>query len=140
MIRTAVLALLGAALFAGPAAAQPPPPPPAPETLRPGDALYVSIAGVGGGLPEYREVVDRDGQIELPYLGLITAAGQSIPALEAAMAAAYAEARLGTNPAVRISYVWHFEPAPNRADLNRAEDPRRPVPVAGPPPAPAPAP
>ena len=27
MIRTAVLALLGAALFAGPAAAQPPPPP-----------------------------------------------------------------------------------------------------------------
>ena len=34
------------------AAAQPPPPPPAPETLRPGDALYVSISGVGGGLPQ----------------------------------------------------------------------------------------
>ena len=116
--------------------AQPPPPPTAPETLRPGDALYVSISGVGGGLPEYREVVDRDGQIELPYLGLIAAAGQSIPALEAAMAAAYVEARLGTNPAVRIGYVWHFEPAPDRADLNRAEDPRRPVPVAGPPPVP----
>ena len=123
-------------LLALAAAAQPPPPPPAPETLRPGDALYVSISGVGGGLPEYREVVDRDGQIELPYLGLIAAAGQSIPALEAAMAAAYAEARLGTNPAVRIGYVWHFEPAPDRADLNRAEDPRRPVPVAGPPPVP----
>lgn len=133
MIRTAALALLGAALLAGPAAAQPPP---APETLRPGDALYVSISGVGGGLPEYREVVDRDGQIELPYLGLIAAAGQSIPALESAMAAAYAEARLGTNPAVRIGYVRHFEPAPDRADLNRAEDPRRPVPVAGPPPVP----
>ncbi len=56
------------------------------------------------------------------------------------MAAAYAEARLGTNPAVRLSYVWHFEPAPNRADLNRAEDPRRPVPVAGGAHAPAPAP
>lgn len=137
-LRAAVL--LCAALCAAAAAQPPPAPVAAPATLSPGDALYVRIAGVGGGLPEYREVVDRKGQIELPYLGLIAAAGQSIPALEAAMAAAYAEARLGTNPAVRIGYVWHFEPAPDRADLNRAEDPRRPVPVAGVSPAPVAAP
>jgi protein involved in polysaccharide export with SLBB domain len=137
-LRAAVL--LCAALCAAAAAQPPPAPVAAPATLSPGDALYVRIAGVGGGLPEYREIVDRDGQIELPFLGLIAAAGKSIPALETEMAAAYAEARLGAEPAVHISYVRHFEPAPERANLNRAEDPRRPVPAAAPPPPPAPVP
>ena len=136
-MKPSVFVLFFLALAAG---AQPPPPPPAPEILRPGDALYMNISGVGGGLPEYREVVDGDGQIELPFLGMIAAAGKSIPALETAMAAAYANAHLGTNPAVRIGFVWHFDPAPKRADLNRAEDPRRPVPVAGVSPAPVAAP
>ena len=139
MIRRAAALVLGAALLGGSAAAQPPPPPPAPATLSPGDAIFVRISGVGGGLPEYREIVDSDGRIELPYLGLLPAAGKSVAALETEMAAAYAEARLGTAPVVRITYVWHFEPAPDRANLHRAEDPRRPVPAAAPPPAPAPA-
>jgi protein involved in polysaccharide export with SLBB domain len=139
MIRRAAVGFLCAALLAGSGSAQPPPPPPAPATLSPGDAIFVRISGVGGGLPEYREIVDRDGQIELPYLGLLAAAGKSIPALETEMAAAYAEARLGTAPVVRITYVWHFDPAPDRANLNRAEDPRRPVPAAGVPPAAMPA-
>ena len=110
-----------------------------PTTLRKGDALLIRIDRVGGGIPEYREIVDSDGRIELPYLGLLPAAGKSVAALETEMAAAYAEARLGTAPVVRITYVWHFEPAPDRANLHRAEDPRRPVPAAAPPP-PAPAP
>jgi protein involved in polysaccharide export with SLBB domain len=137
-LRAAVL--LCAALCAAAAAQPPPAPVAAPATLSPGDALYVRIAGVGGGLPEYREIVDRDGQIELPFLGLIAAAGKSIPALETEMAAAYAEARLGAEPAVHISYVRHFEPAPERATLTRPEAPRRPGPAAAPPPPPAPVP
>ena len=134
MIRRST-ALLYAAFVLAAAAAQPPPPPPAPATLSPGDAIFVRISGVGGGLPEYREIVDSDGRIELPYLGLLPAAGKSISVLETEMAAAYAEARLGTAPVVSITYVWHFDPAPDRANLNRAEDPRRPVPAAGVPPA-----
>ena len=134
MIRRST-ALLYAAFVLAAAAAQPPPPPPAPATLSPGDAIFVRISGVGGGLPEYREIVDSDGRIELPYLGLLPAAGKSISVLETEMAAAYAEARLGTAPVVSITYGWPFDPAPDRANLTRAEDPRRPVPAAGVPPA-----
>ena len=35
----------------------------APAVLRPGDALLVRIDPLGGGLPEYREVIDSDGNV-----------------------------------------------------------------------------
>lgn len=109
------------------AAAQDDPPPP--DTLRPGDALFVRIENLGGRLPAYREIVDSDGDIELPFLGMMPAAGKSIPALEADMAAAYAAARLASNAAVQIRFITHFDPAPDRATLVRAESPRIPVPA-----------
>ena len=111
---------------------------PAAGPLRPGDALLVRIEGLGGNLPAYREIVDSDGQIELPFLGLIAAAGKTPDATAADMAAAYAQAELATQAVVRIEIVTHFEPPP-RATLKRAEDPRQPVPAAGVPPAPVPA-
>ena len=114
-----------------PAAAQDDPPPP--DTLRPGDALLVRIENLGGRLPAYREIVDSDGDIELPFLGMMPAAGKSIPALEADMAAAYAAARLASNAAVQIRFITHFDPAPDRATLVRAESPRIPVPASLPP-------
>lgn len=103
--------------------------PPAPDILRPGDALFVRIDRLGGHLPAYREIVDSDGDIELPFLGMMPAAGKSIPALEADMAAAYATARLASNAAVQIRFITHFDPAPDRATLVRAESPRIPVPA-----------
>ncbi|MGD9613728.1 MAG: polysaccharide biosynthesis/export family protein [Kiritimatiellia bacterium] len=139
MIRRAAASFLVAALLAGPAplrAAEPG----AALPLRKGDALLVRIEGLGGGLPEYREIVDSDGQIELPFLGMVAAAGKSPAAVAGEMAAAYAEARLATQAIVRIELVTHFEPPPARATLNRAEDPRRPVPAAAPVPVPPPAP
>ena len=123
------------ALLLGLAAAQAQPP----DTLRKGDALLIRIDRVGGGIPEYREIVDSDGQIELPFLGLIAAAGKTPDATAADMAAAYAQAELATQAVVRIEIVTHFEPPPARATLKRAEDPRQPVPAAGVPPAPVPA-
>jgi protein involved in polysaccharide export with SLBB domain len=107
--------------------------PPAPDILRPGDALFVRIDRLGGHLPAYREIVDSDGDIELPFLGMMAAAGKSIPALEADMAAAYATARLASNAAVQIRFITHFDPAPDRATLVRAESPRSPVPAPLPP-------
>lgn len=108
----------------------------APAALRPGDALLVRIDHLGGGLPAYREIVDRDGNIELPFLHYIAATGKAIPALAADMAAAYAHARLSSNVTVHIDYITHFEPPPERAALVRNEDPRQPVPAAAPPAAP----
>ena len=102
----------------------------APAVLRPGDALLVRIDHLGGGLPEYREVVDCDGNVELPFVGFLPAAGKSPDALAAEMAAAYATAGLATNAVVHVEYVRHFEPAPDRAKLVRAQDPRQPVPAA----------
>ena len=131
----ALLLVLG--IFAGSACAADDEAAPAP--LRPGDALLVRIEGLGGGLPAYREIVDSDGQIELPFLGLIAAAGKTPDATAADMAAAYAQAELATQAVVRIEIVTHFEPPPARATLKRAEDPRQPVPAAGVPPAPVPA-
>ncbi|HPC57980.1 MAG TPA: polysaccharide biosynthesis/export family protein [Kiritimatiellia bacterium] len=113
-----------------PAAAQDDPPPP--DTLRPGDALFVRIENLGGRLPAYREIVDSDGDIELPFLGMMPAAGKSIPALQEEMAAAYAAARLASNAAVQIRFITHFDPAPDRATLVRAESPRIPVPAPDP--------
>ncbi|HPJ57435.1 MAG TPA: polysaccharide biosynthesis/export family protein [Kiritimatiellia bacterium] len=122
--------LLAAALLmplCPPASAEDDPPPP--DTLRPGDALFVRIDRLGGHLPAYREIVDSDGDIELPFLGMMSAAGKSIPSLEADMAAAYAAARLASNAAVRIRFITHFDPAPDRASLVRSESPRIPVPA-----------
>ena len=99
------------------------------SALRKGDAVFVCIEGVGGGIPEYREIVDSDGNIELPFLGFHLAEGKSIPSLEAEMAAAYAAANLATSASVRVTYATHFEPPPDRANLVRAQDPRRPVPA-----------
>ena len=100
-----------------------------PESLRRGDALLIRIEGIGGGLPEYREIVDSNGQIELPFLGFHIAEGKSIPALEAEMAAAYSTANLSTTASVRVTYATHFEPPPARSTLVRVQDPRRPAPA-----------
>ena len=89
--------------------------PPAPDILRPGDALFVRIDRLGGHLPAYREIVDSDGDIELPVLGM--------------MAAAYATARLASNAAIRLTFITHFEPPPDREALVRVQDPRRPAPA-----------
>ena len=136
-MRPITLCLLAAALAGLPgrlSAADAPPP------LRKGDALLVRIDGLGDGLPEYREIVDSDGQIELPFLGMIAAEGKTPPGLAAEMAAAYAEARLSTNAAVSITFATHFDPPPHRSVLVRSQDPRRPVPADDLPAAPAPAP
>ena len=118
--------LLGSAIR--PAAAGDPPPAP-PAALSKGDALFIRIEGIGGGLPEYREIVDSNGQIELPFLGFRVAEGKSIPVLETEMAAAYSTANLATAASVRITYATHFEPPPARSNLVRVQDPRRPAPA-----------
>lgn len=126
----ALLLVLG--IFAGSACAADDEAAPAP--LRPGDALLVRIEGLGGGLPAYREIVDSDGRIELPFLDMIAAAGKTPAAVAAEMAAAYAQAGIATQAVVHIEYVTHFDPPPARATLHRAEDPRRPVPASNTPP------
>lgn len=125
LLLSAAFGLLGAGLR--PAAAE--------ETgpagpLRKGDALLIRIEGLGHGLPAYREIVDSDGNIKLPFLHLLPAAGKEIPALETEMAAAYAAAGLATNAGVEVTFITHFEPPPNRANLVRIENPRQPVPAA----------
>ncbi|MGD9780761.1 MAG: polysaccharide biosynthesis/export family protein [Kiritimatiellia bacterium] len=107
----------------------------APAPLLKGDAILVRIDGIGGGLPEYREIVDSQGNVEVPFLGLISAAGKTPAALETEMAAAYATANLSANASVRITLVTHFEPPPDRSKLVRIQDPRRPAPAAELPPA-----
>lgn len=106
---------------------------PAEAPLRKGDALLIRIEGVGGGIPEYREIVDSDGNVEMPYLGFLSAAGKRIEDLEIEMAKAYAPIATGT--VVHVTFVTHFEPPPARQTLVRSEDPRRPVAAPG---APAP--
>lgn len=44
-------------------------PAPAPAQLSKGDGMLIHIAGVGGDLPTYREIVDSQGNIDLPFLG-----------------------------------------------------------------------
>lgn len=102
--------------------------------LRKGDAILVDIGSLGGGLPAYREIIDSQGNIELPYLGFISADGKTPAALEADMVEAYATARLSTNAAVHITFITHFEPPPARETLVRVQDPRRPAPATAPPP------
>jgi len=110
-LRAAALAL-GAALFAGGTPAQPPPAPPPPATLSPGDALLVRIQGMGGGIPEYREVVDSEGCIEIPFVGFLTAAGRTPADVADGMRTAYAAAGLASNAEIRLTYVTHFDPPP----------------------------
>jgi protein involved in polysaccharide export with SLBB domain len=98
--------------------------------LRMGDALLVRIDGLGGRLPEYREIVDSDGRIELPFLGFLPAAGKALAEVEAEMAAAYAAAGLASNATARLTFIAHFEPPPDRNNLVRIQDPRRPVPTS----------
>ena len=105
-------------------------PPAEPQPLRKGDALLVDIGNLGGGLPAYREIVDSQGNIELPFLGFISADGKMPDAVAAEMAAAYATARLASNAAVRLTVITHFEPPPDRESLVRVQDPRRPAPAA----------
>ena len=105
----------------------------APAPLLKGDAILVRIDGVGGGLPEYREIVDSQGNVEVPFLGLMPAAGKTPGALETEMAAAYATAGLSANASVRITLITHFEPPPDREKLVRIQDPRIPAPAAVPP-------
>ena len=102
----------------------------APVPLLKGDALLVHIEGIGGSLPEYREIVDSQGNVEVPFLGLLAAAGKTPAALETEMAAAYATANLSANASVRITLITHFEPPPDREKLVRIQDPRRPAPAA----------
>ena len=118
-IRAGLFALL---LAAAAASAQ------TPETLRKGDALLIRIDRVGGGIPAYREIVDSDGQIEMPFLGFLAAESQTIAAVETQMAASYTAARLSSNATASITYVAHFDPAPDRSQLVRI-DPHVPVPV-----------
>jgi protein involved in polysaccharide export with SLBB domain len=99
--------------------------------LRKGDAILVDIGSLGGGLPAYREIIDSQGNIELPFLGLIPAGGKTPATLEAEMAEAYATARLSTNAIVHITFITHFEPPPARENLVRVQDPRRPVSAPG---------
>ncbi len=99
------------------------------EPLNKGDAILIRIDGVGGGIPTYREIVDADGNIELPYLGFLPADGKLPADLEAEMADAYADARLSTNASAHITYVTHFNPPPDRETLRRSGDPRQPVPA-----------
>lgn len=109
---------------------------PANAPLRKGDALLIRIEGVGGGIPQYREIVDLDGNVEMPFLGFISAAGKRPAELEAEMAQAYAP--IATGAVVHVTFVTHFDPPPARQTLVRSEDPRRPVPSPGPPPPAAP--
>jgi protein involved in polysaccharide export with SLBB domain len=113
---------------------------PAEAPLQKGDAILVRIENMGGGLPEYREIVDSDGNIQMPFLGFLPVDGKLPAAVETEMAAAYAKANLSTAALVRVTFVRHFEPPPARQTLIRAEDPRRPVPAADTPAAPNPGP
>jgi protein involved in polysaccharide export with SLBB domain len=102
---------------------------PAHAPLRKGDALLIRIEGVGGGIPEYREIVDSDGNVEMPFLGFLSAVDKRPAELEAEMAKAYAT--LATGAVVHVTFITHFEPPPARQTLVRSEDPRRPVPAPG---------
>jgi len=124
----AAFLLCAAPRLAGAAEGQPA----APAPLNKGDALLVRIEGIGGNLPEYREIVDSDGNIELPFIGFHSAEGKLPAVVEAEMAAAYSNANLSATSSVHITFVTHFDPPPSRTNLVRSQDPRRPVPAPAP--------
>jgi protein involved in polysaccharide export with SLBB domain len=82
---------------------------------------------MGGGIPEYREVVDSEGCIEIPFVGFLTAAGRTPADVADGMRTAYAAAGLASNAEIRLTYVTHFDPPPARTNLVRIQDPRQPV-------------
>jgi len=95
-----------------------------------GDALLIAVEGVGQhGIPAFREIVDSDGNILLPFIGLLPATGQTPEALGAAIAAQYVEAQLATDARATVTPVLHFDPAPPRSSLVRSASPLRPVAV-----------
>jgi len=98
-----------------------------------GDAMLIRIEHVGGGIPEYREIVDSDGNIKLPFIGLLSAVGKTTANLATEMATTYDNANLSTNAKVHLTIVTHFDPPPERESLIRAEDPRQLVPAPTPP-------
>lgn len=126
-MRFSMLLILSAALLANSAPLFAADDAPSAAPLQKGDALLVRIEGLGGGLPAYREIIDSDGHVELPFLGFFAADGKTPAKLETEMAAAYANARLDTNATVHITFITHFTPPPERATLIRSQDPRRPA-------------
>ncbi len=115
------------ALAAGAAAQSTPIADPA-APLAKGDAVLISVEGVGQhGIPAFREIVDSDGNILLPFIGLLSATGQTPEALGDAIAAQYVEAQLASDARATVTPVLHFEPAPPRSSLVRSASPRRPV-------------
>ena len=101
-----------------------------PTPLRKGDALVIRIDRVGGGIPEYREIVDSDGQIEMPFIGFLSVENKTLAAVETEMANSYKTAHLSSTATVHLSLITHFEPPPPRSNLVRIQDPRRPVPAS----------
>lgn len=89
------------------------------KVLIAGDALLVKIDGLGGDLPEYREVVDKDGNIELPFVGMLNVAGKTVEAVQDEMADAYRRTELSSGATVRITWVTHFNRPPERERLQR---------------------
>lgn len=130
------LAVAGLLLFLAPLLPAAEPVPIEAGPLQKGDALIIQIQGIGPiPLPAYREIVDSDGQIALPYLDqLLDAAGKTIPQIQTEMSAAYAAARISTHAQITITRVNHFPEPPARENLRRSSSPLRPVPVPAPPP------
>jgi len=98
-----------------------------------GDAMLIRIENVGGGIPEYREIVDSDGNIKLPFIGLLSAVGKTTTDLATEIATTYDTTNLSTNTKVHLTVVTRFDPPPERKTLIRAEDPRQLVPAPPPP-------
>lgn len=98
--------------------------------LQKGDGILVRIADLGtGSLPAYREVVDDQGAIEVPYVGLLIVEGLTPRQSAEKMQTTYATAGFATQAQVEITYVTHFEPPPARESLRRNADPRQPTPA-----------
>ncbi len=99
--------------------------------LRKGDALMVKLVGIANNpMPEYREIVDSDGCIELPYLNrYLSVEGLSRNEAASQMADAYRTAGISSNVTVQLTPIFHFEQAPERSSLVRAHGLRVPVPV-----------
>lgn len=95
--RTIITSVLLFAGLAGPLAAQ--------SNLRPGDKLLISISGVPAD--EQNQVnreytVDENGQVSLPYIPNISAAGRSSGEVAKAIEAAYRGNEIYSNPTITI--------------------------------------
>lgn len=128
MKKALLFLILASLLWGGSSAAQNPNRNPL-APLSKGDGLVIQIEHVGGSIPKYREVIDSDGNIKLPFLGLLSAVGKTTKRLSEEMAEAYATARLSTNASIQITVITSFSPPPDRETLVRGNDPRKPVPL-----------